>query len=144
MAPLDDDQIFSADEGLELSQVPDGYVIYQVRRDRVHFLNPSAVAVFELCSEGVAVPEIVRYLETPPSAAELKALLGKLGIGARQLLRTGEDEYKELDLANPSLGDEQLIQAMVAHPKLIERPIVIVGDKAVIGRPPEKVLEILP
>jgi hypothetical protein len=63
MAPLDDDQIFSADDGLELSQVPDGYVIYQVRRDRVHFLNPSAVAVFELCSEGVAVPEIVRYLQ---------------------------------------------------------------------------------
>lgn len=73
MAPLDDDQIFTADEGLELTQVPDGYVIYQVRRDRVHFLNPSAVAVFELCSEGVAAPEIIRYLqdayqlEAPPT-----------------------------------------------------------------------------
>ncbi|MBD9675616.1 arsenate reductase (glutaredoxin) [Pseudomonas sp. PDM18] len=89
-------------------------------------------------------PTIVRYLETPPSAAELKALLGKLGISARQLLRTGEDEYKELDLANPALGDDQLIAAMAEHPKLIERPIVIVGDKAVIGRPPEKALEILP
>lgn len=111
------------------------------------FHNPrcsKSRGTLELLEERGIQPEIVRYLETPPSAAELKALLGKLGIGARQLLRTGEDEYKELDLANPSLGDEQLIQAMVAHPKLIERPIVIVGDKAVIGRPPEKVLEILP
>lgn len=111
------------------------------------FHNPrcsKSRGALELLEERGIHPEIVRYLETPPSAAELKALLGKLGIGARQLLRTGEDEYKELDLANPSLSDEQLIQAMVAHPKLIERPIVIVGDKAVIGRPPEKVLEILP
>lgn len=98
----------------------------------------------ELLEERGIQPDIVRYLETPPSAAELKALLGKLGIGARQLLRTGEDEYKELELANPALSDEQLIQAMASHPKLIERPILIVGDKAVIGRPPEKVLEILP
>ncbi|MDT4858224.1 Arsenate reductase [compost metagenome] len=89
-------------------------------------------------------PQIVRYLETPPSAAELKALLQKLGIGARQLLRSGEDEYKSLNLADPSLSEDALIQAMVEHPKLIERPILIAGDKAVIGRPPEKVLEILP
>lgn len=89
-------------------------------------------------------PQIVRYLETPPSAAELKDLLGKLGMTARQLLRSGEDEYKALGLDNPQLGEEQLIQAMVEHPKLIERPILVVGDKAVVGRPPEKVLEILP
>ncbi|MBD9512796.1 MULTISPECIES: arsenate reductase (glutaredoxin) [Pseudomonadaceae] len=111
------------------------------------FHNPrcsKSRGALELLEERGIQPTIVRYLETPPSAAELKALLGKLGIGARQLLRTGEDEYKELDLANPALGDDQLIQAMVSHPKLIERPIVIVGDKAVIGRPPEKVLEILP
>lgn len=72
MSLPDDDQIFEGDDGLELSQVPDGYVIYQVRRDRVHFLNPSAVAVFELCREGITVPEVVRYLQqaydlpTPP------------------------------------------------------------------------------
>ncbi|MFP5428155.1 MAG: arsenate reductase (glutaredoxin) [Gammaproteobacteria bacterium] len=89
-------------------------------------------------------PTIVRYLETPPDAATLKALLGKLGIAPRQLLRTGEDEYKTLELANPALSDQQLIQAMAQHPKLIERPILVVGDQAVIGRPPEKVLEILP
>ena len=86
----------------------------------------------------------MRYLETPPSAAELQALLGKLGIGARQLLRTGEDEYKALGLDDPQLSDAQLVEAMAAHPKLIERPILVAGDKAVIGRPPEKVLEILP
>ncbi len=89
-------------------------------------------------------PTIVRYLETPPSAAQLSDLLGKLGIGARQLLRSGEDEYRTLNLADPALSEAQLIEAMVTHPKLIERPILIVGSKAVIGRPPEKVLELLP
>lgn len=111
------------------------------------FHNPrcsKSRGALELLEERGIQPEVIRYLETPPSAAELKALLGKLGIGARQLLRTGEDEYKTLDLANPALSDEQLIAAMASHPKLIERPILIVGDKAVIGRPPEKVLEILP
>ncbi|MFJ4445866.1 arsenate reductase (glutaredoxin) [Pseudomonas sp. NPDC089422] len=98
----------------------------------------------ELLEQRGLAPTIVRYLETPPDAATLKALLGKLGIAPRQLLRTGEDEYKSLDLANPALSDAQLIDAMVKNPKLIERPILIAGDKAVIGRPPEKVLEILP
>jgi arsenate reductase (glutaredoxin) len=98
----------------------------------------------ELLEERGLAPTIVRYLETPPTAAQLQALLGKLGIGARALLRTGEDEYKALNLADASLSDEQLIATMAAHPKLIERPILIAGDKAVIGRPPEKVLEILP
>ncbi|PYC22825.1 arsenate reductase (glutaredoxin) [Pseudomonas mosselii] len=98
----------------------------------------------ELLEARGLAPTIVRYLETPPDAATLEQLLGKLGIGARQLLRTGEDEYKALDLANPALSDAQLIKAMVEHPKLIERPILVAGDKAVVGRPPEKVLEILP
>ncbi|HGA2320275.1 TPA: arsenate reductase (glutaredoxin) [Pseudomonas putida] len=98
----------------------------------------------ELLEQRGLAPTIVRYLETPPDATTLKALLGKLGIAPRQLLRSGEDEYKTLDLANPALTDAQLIDAMVEHPKLIERPILIAGDKAVIGRPPEKVLEILP
>ncbi|MGG2396436.1 arsenate reductase (glutaredoxin) [Pseudomonas sp. SH1-B] len=88
-------------------------------------------------------PSIVRYLETPPSAEQLKTLLGKLGISARELLRSGEDEYKALGLADVSLNEAQLIEAMVKHPKLIERPILIAGDKAVIGRPPERVLELL-
>jgi len=98
----------------------------------------------ELLEARGLAPTIVRYLETPPDATALKQLLGKLGIGARQLLRTGEDEYKALELANPALTDAQLIDAMAQHPKLIERPILVAGDKAVIARPPEKVLEILP
>ncbi|MBV6754678.1 arsenate reductase (glutaredoxin) [Pseudomonas chlororaphis] len=89
-------------------------------------------------------PTVVHYLETPLNAAQLKALLGKLGIGARQLLRTGEDEYKQLNLADSQLSEEQLIAAIAAHPKLMERPILVAGDKAIIGRPPENVLEILP
>ena len=98
----------------------------------------------QLLEERGLAPTIVRYLEAPPSAAQLSDLLGKLGIGARQLLRSGEDEYRTLNLADPALSEAQLIEAMVAHPKLIERPILIAGGKAVIGRPPEKVLEILP
>ncbi|TWC38665.1 arsenate reductase [Pseudomonas sp. SJZ079] len=89
-------------------------------------------------------PTIVRYLETPPSASQLQDLLKKLGLNARQLLRTGEDEYQALGLADPGLSEGQLIAAMAAHPKLIERPILVAGNQAVIGRPPEKVLEILP
>ncbi len=89
-------------------------------------------------------PTILLYLETPPDAAQLRELLGKLGIGARQLLRTGEDDYKTLNLADKSLSDDDLIAAMAAHPKLIERPILVAGDKAAIGRPPENILEILP
>lgn len=89
-------------------------------------------------------PTIVRYLETPLNATQINALLGKLGISARQLLRTGEEEYKSLNLADAGLSEQQLIDAIAAHPKLLERPILEVGDKAVIGRPPEKVLELLP
>lgn len=82
-------------------------------------------------------PEVILYLEIPPNAKELKALLEKLGISARDLLRKGEDAYKELNLANEKLSDAVLIKAMVENPKLIERPIAVNGDKAVIGRPPE-------
>jgi len=88
-------------------------------------------------------PEIVLYLETPPTADTLSDLLGKLGITPRQLLRKGEAAYKENNLSDTSLTDQQLIDAMVAHPKLIERPIVINGSKAALGRPPEQVLDIL-
>jgi len=101
-------------------------------------------SALQLLEERGLSPTIVRYLETPLSAADLKTLLGKLGISARQLLRTGEDEYKSLGLNDPKLTEEQLIAAMVTQPKLIERPILLAGDKAVIGRPPEAILEILP
>lgn len=87
--------------------------------------------------------EIIKYLDTPPTAAQLKDILQKLNIPARALLRKGEDDYKSLNLADPSLSEEQLVEAMVSHPKLIERPIVIKDGQAKIGRPPESVLDIL-
>ena len=87
--------------------------------------------------------EVVNYLDTSPDAAELKQLLKLLGIPVRQLLRTSEAVYKELGLAYPALGDDALIAAMVTHPILIERPIVVANGKAAIGRPPEAVLAIL-
>lgn len=88
-------------------------------------------------------PEILLYLETPPTAKQLKALLAQLDISARELLRKTEDIYKALNLADEKLSESALINAMVTNPKLIERPIFINGDKAVIGRPPETVLTIL-
>ncbi|MTI62630.1 arsenate reductase (glutaredoxin) [Methylophaga sp.] len=88
-------------------------------------------------------PDIIKYLDTPPSAAELKQILQKLGISARDLLRKGEDDYKALNLKDPSLSEDELINAMVKHPKLIERPIVIKDNKARLGRPPESVLDII-
>ncbi len=88
-------------------------------------------------------PEVIEYLKTPPSVASLSKIIGQLGISARQLLRKGEAEYKDLNLADESLSEQQLIQAMCEHPKLMERPIVTYNGKAKIGRPPESVLEIL-
>ncbi|WP_312664874.1 arsenate reductase (glutaredoxin) [Pantoea sp. CTOTU49201] len=89
-------------------------------------------------------PEVVLYLETPPDVPTLQRLLQQLGMhSARELMRRKEDLYKELALANSELSEDQLLQAMVDHPKLIERPIVINGKQARIGRPPEAVLEII-
>ena len=88
-------------------------------------------------------PEIVLYLDAPPTQKALKGILALLGISARTLLRKGEQDYKELGLADSTLTESALIKAMCTHPKLIERPIVVVGDKAVLGRPPENVLELL-
>jgi arsenate reductase len=88
-------------------------------------------------------PEVVNYLDTPPSVDELRNLLHLLDMTPRQLLRTGEAEYKELGLGDPAVGDETILQAMVAHPKLIERPIVVANGRAAIGRPPEAALAIL-
>lgn len=97
-----------------------------------------------LLQEQGTEPQIIQYLDTPPDAATLKTLLKDLGFSsARQLMRHKEDIYKELNLADESLTEDQLIDAMVNHPKLIERPIVVKGKKARIGRPPEQILEIL-
>jgi arsenate reductase len=89
-------------------------------------------------------PEIIEYLKTPPTESELKTILAALGKSPRELMRRGEAEYKEHNLADDSLSDDQLIAAMVKYPKLIERPIVITTDnKHALGRPPENVLDIL-
>ncbi|WCP66336.1 arsenate reductase (glutaredoxin) [Vibrio tubiashii] len=87
-------------------------------------------------------PEIVKYLDTPPSIDELKTLMVQLGVSqVRDMMRTKEDIYKELELK--SADDETLFKAMVENPKLIERPIVVANGKAKHGRPPEQVLDIL-
>ncbi len=97
----------------------------------------------ELLRQKGGEASIVEYLKDPPSAAELNRILKLLALEPRELMRKKEPEYKEAGLDNPRLSRNALIQAMVAHPILIERPIVISGEKAAIGRPPEKVLDIL-
>lgn len=89
-------------------------------------------------------PTVVEYLKTPPTVAEIKKLLKMLGFkDARQLMRTKEELYNELNLNDESLTQDKLIKTMHENPKLIERPIVVNGDNARIGRPPEQVCEIL-
>ena len=96
-----------------------------------------------LIEEKGVVPTIIEYLKEGPDAATLTSVLAKLGKSPRDILRKGEQEFKDLNLADASKTDEELIGAMVANPILIERPIVIAGDKAALGRPPEQVLDIL-
>ena len=86
---------------------------------------------------------IIEYLKNPPTAEKLKEILSLLGMSPRDLMRKKEDEYKKLGLANSNLSDGDLIDFMVRNPILIERPIVIYGERAVIGRPPENVLKII-
>ena len=89
-------------------------------------------------------PQVVAYLDQPPSPDEIRNLLKLLGLDdARALMRKGETEYAELGLDNPALDQDALIAAMASHPRLIERPIVVNGQQAALGRPPERVLTIL-
>jgi len=97
----------------------------------------------ELIHERGIEPRVIAYLDTPPTRDELRELLRLLALPARALLRTGEDEYAALGLADVSLSDDALIDAMVAHPRLIERPIFVHAGRAVIGRPPKQVLTLL-
>ncbi len=97
----------------------------------------------ELLKDKGIDPKVILYLETPPSEKELVLILKKLNMEARELLRKGEAEFKEQNLSDTSKSEEDIIQAMVHFPKLMERPIVIYGDRAIIGRPPENVLKII-
>jgi len=88
-------------------------------------------------------PAVIEYLKTPPSKSELKQILKLLNLKARDLLRKKEAQYSKLGLDNPDLQEDQILDMMIKHPKLIERPIVVSSKGAAIGRPPENVLEIL-
>ncbi len=95
-----------------------------------------------LLEENGVDPEVIEYLKTPPTAVELDAILTKLGKEPLALMRTGEDEFKAL-VKGKDLNREEMIALMVENPKLIERPIVVNGDRAAVGRPPESVLSII-
>ena len=97
----------------------------------------------ELLKDNGINPKVVLYLQTPLSEKELVLILKKLNLEAKDLLRKGEAEFKELKLSDSSKSEEDLIKVMINFPKLMERPIIINRDRAVIGRPPENVLEII-
>lgn len=103
--------------------------------------SKSRAACQLIAARGVEA-SVIDYLTNPPSRDELRSLLGKLGMSASELVRRGEAAFSE-HYAGRELSDEQWLDALLAHPILIERPIVVCGDRAVIGRPPEKVLELL-
>ncbi len=88
-------------------------------------------------------PEVIEYMKTPPDKSKIAEILVSLGLSARELMRTGEPEYKRNRLDNPDLSTDQLLDALVTHPVLIQRPIVLANGRACIGRPPEKIMEIL-
>ena len=127
---------------------------------RIHLnreaLMPSAITIYHnpncsksrqtlaLIEDAGITPNVVEYLQTPPDAKTLRALLNKLGeLSPRDIMRKAETVYADNNLADDTLSESALIQAMIAHPILIQRPIVVKGDKAIIGRPPENVLELL-
>ena len=123
-----------------------GSLQFSMGQEVVIYHNPrcskSRQALALLNERGIR-PRVVRYLETPPDAQAIAGLLSKLGLEPRDLMRKREAPYAALGLAAQSLSRDELIQALADHPALIERPILVAGERAVIGRPPEKALEIL-
>lgn len=97
----------------------------------------------EILNDSGLRPVVVEYLKTPPGPSALRDVLGQLGMGPRQLMRVGETPFRDLGLHDESLSDGFLIQAMHDYPVLIERPVVRAGGRAALGRPPERVLDIL-
>ncbi|MCY9828389.1 arsenate reductase (glutaredoxin) [Vibrio chagasii] len=98
----------------------------------------------ELLETNGVQPEVIKYLDTPLTVEQLKVLFTQLGFNSvREMMRTKEADYKEANLGDASVSDEDLFSAMAANPKLFERPVVVANNKAKIGRPPEQVLEIL-
>ena len=97
----------------------------------------------KLLEEQATGIDVIEYLKNPPTVKKLKEILSLLKIPPRELMRKKETEYKELMLSNSNLSDKDLIESMIKHPILIERPIVLANGKAVLGRPPKDVLNIL-
>ncbi|MBL4581647.1 MAG: arsenate reductase (glutaredoxin) [Gammaproteobacteria bacterium] len=100
-------------------------------------------AALALLEENDVSPEIIYYLETPPSIDDLKSLLGKLGLQLHDIIRRSEGDYDELGFDDDTLSEEIVLDLLQKHPHLLQRPIVIKGDKAIIARPPEAVLSML-
>ena len=100
-------------------------------------------ATLQILEDRQCQPEIIEYLDEPPSPEELKRIIGLLGVPARELLRTTEPVYHDADLDDDSLSDDEIIEAIYDYPALLQRPIVVQGERAIIGRPPERVLDII-
>jgi arsenate reductase len=96
----------------------------------------------EILRERGVEPALRRFLEEPPTAEELSALLGRLGVGPHEVARRDADEYQVLRLSDRT-PDDEMIAALARHPRILERPIVVAGDRAVVARPPERVTELL-
>lgn len=100
-------------------------------------------ATLALLEENDVTPEIIYYIETPPSIETLKSLLGKLGMKLHDIIRRDEDDYDELGFDDATLSEEIVFDLLQKHPHLLQRPIVVKGDKAIIARPPEAVLGLI-
>lgn len=100
-------------------------------------------ATLALLHEQNIEPEIILYLESPPDVQLLERIVDQLDCSVRELIRTGEPEYRDLGLSSPDLTDTELLAAISANPKLLQRPIVVNNEKAAVGRPPENILTIL-
>lgn len=100
-------------------------------------------AALALLEENDVSPEIIYYLETPPSSEDLKSLLKKLGLQLQDIIRRSEDDFDELGLDDETLSEEIVLDLLQKHPHLLQRPIVVKGDKAIIARPPENVLGLI-
>ena len=134
------DATMQADPPTEVSgesEVSESIVIYHNPR-----CSKSRAALALLRDRGVE-PEVVEYLKTPLDADAVRGLLGALGMSVRDLLRSGEAPYRELGLAEPDTSEDDLIEAIAAHPILMQRPVVRRGRRAVVGRPPERVADLL-
>jgi len=97
----------------------------------------------QLLNDRGVEPEIIEYLENPPNSQELRRVVELLGVRVRDLVRTTESIYQEVGLDDDNLSDDELIEAICENPALLQRPIVISGNRAVIGRPPSRILEII-